>query len=76
MYNKKIKYIITPLLICAMVFLIAFSASAAVVTTEKNKGDSNSIFVAGNPDMYPLEYYNKETKKYEGVLPLLYEKIS
>lgn len=27
------------------------------------------ILVAGNPNLYPLEYYNSETENYEGVIP-------
>ena len=34
------------------------------------------IYVAGNPDVYPVEYYNKETGQYEGVLPELLHRFS
>ena len=30
-----------------------------------------TIYMAGNPDLYPLEYYNTETRTYEGVIPQL-----
>ena len=61
-----------------LLLLLAFplSAIADVVCSPDNKGDSQSVFVAGNPDLYPIEYYNEKTKRYEGVLPLLYERIS
>ena len=34
------------------------------------------IYAAGNPDLYPLEYYNSETMTYEGVIPSLLESFS
>ncbi|MGI5959148.1 MAG: EAL domain-containing protein [Massiliimalia sp.] len=34
------------------------------------------VYVAGNPDAYPLEYYNKDTETYEGVIPKLLEEFS
>ena len=66
------------LLLGVLLLLLAFpiSAVADVVCSPDNKGDSQSVFVAGNPDLYPVEYYNEKTKRYEGVLPLLYERIS
>lgn len=27
------------------------------------------IYVAGNPDAYPLEYFDKDTQTYAGVIP-------
>ena len=29
------------------------------------------IYVAGNPDLYPLEYYDPETESYQGAIPQL-----
>lgn len=34
------------------------------------------IYVAGNPDLYPLEYYDTETQTYEGVIPRLLARFS
>ena len=34
------------------------------------------IFVAGNPDLYPLEYYDAGTESYEGVIPQLLARFS
>lgn len=34
------------------------------------------IFVAGNPDAYPLEYYDSDTETYEGVIPRLLREFS
>ena len=34
------------------------------------------IYVAGNPNAYPLEYYEEETDSYQGVIPYLLEQFS
>ena len=34
------------------------------------------IFVAGNPDLYPLEYYDAGAESYEGVIPELLARFS
>ncbi|MBR3894324.1 MAG: EAL domain-containing protein [Clostridia bacterium] len=52
------------------------TASASVVCSPDNQGNGRSVFVAGNPDLYPVEYFNEKTGCYEGVLPRLYERIS
>ena len=31
--------------------------------------DGKIIYVAGNPDLYPLEYYDAESKTYQGAIP-------
>lgn len=65
--------------ILAMILLCIFSlcgnVSADVITT-KEPTVPNALYIAGNPDMYPLEYYNRETEAYEGILPGIYEEIS
>lgn len=38
--------------------------------------NSITIYVAGNPGAYPLEYYNDDTDSYEGVIPSLFEEFS
>lgn len=40
-----------------------------------NEGDK-VIFVAGNPDFYPIEYYDSQEKCYKGVLPEILDDIS
>lgn len=37
---------------------------------------NDTVYVAGNPDCYPVEYYNEETQAYEGVMPLIFARIS
>lgn len=34
------------------------------------------IYVAGNPDLFPVEYYNEELKQYDGVMPEILKQIS
>lgn len=36
----------------------------------------NIIYVAGNPEAYPLEYYNRQTQGYEGIVPQLLAEFS
>lgn len=38
--------------------------------------DKLMIYVAGNPDAYPLEYYDSQTESYEGVIPELFREFS
>ena len=34
------------------------------------------IYVAGNPDLYPLEYYDAESGTYQGVIPAFLEQFA
>ena len=34
------------------------------------------IYVAGNPDLYPIEYYDYEAESYQGVLPDLFREFA
>ena len=61
------------ILLC--IFSISASVSADVVSTQEPTA-GNAIYIAGNPDMYPLEYYNEDKECYEGILPSLYKEIS
>ena len=72
-FFKPIMFLLSVLLLLSV---FPISAFADVVCSPDNKGDSQSMFVAGNPDLYPIEYYNERTKCYDGVLPRLYERIS
>lgn len=38
--------------------------------------DKSLIYVAGNPDAYPLEYYDEATGTYQGVIPQLLAQFS
>lgn len=39
-------------------------------------GEKILIYVAGEPDSYPLEYYDPDTQSYEGVIPQLLREFS
>ncbi len=67
-----------PVLLCCglLALLPGRSASAAVFSTAEAAGGPDSVYVAGNPDWYPVEYYNKDTGCYEGILPEILEGIS
>ncbi len=59
--------------------LLAFLTEPAfgeVITTEKTDGYGDYVYVAGNPDNYPIEYYDEELKAYKGVIPDLLSEIS
>ncbi len=49
---------------------------AEVITTEKTEGYGDYIYVAGDPDNYPIEYYDEDLKAYQGIIPDLLDKIS
>ena len=38
--------------------------------------DKITIYIAGNPDAYPIEYYDKESQTFKGVIPSLLEDFS
>lgn len=42
---------------------------AEVYTTQKTDDSAACVYVLGNHDSYPLEYYNAATERFEGVLP-------
>ncbi len=52
-----------------------FRSSADVISTDEPTS-GNRIYIAGNPEFYPLEYYNDDTGRYEGILPEIYETVS
>ena len=49
---------------------------AEVVTTRSTEGYSDYLYVAGNPNNYPIEYYDEDAKAYKGVIPDLLSEIS
>ena len=51
-------------------------AYAAVYTSSDDSGDANTVYVAGNPNAYPLEYYSEERKAFCGVFPSVLNVIS
>ena len=70
--KRKLTAIITA---AALLIISAFTANAAVYTVDKpTNGDT--IYIAGDPDMFPIEYYDTQAKEYKGIVPELYKKIS
>lgn len=70
------KYKLTAIISAAVLLIFAtFAADAAVYTVDKPT-NGNTIYVAGDPDMYPIEYYDIQERAYKGILPELYKKIS
>ncbi|MGN0494080.1 MAG: EAL domain-containing protein [Acutalibacteraceae bacterium] len=69
---KKTTAVITA---CLILICSALSVSALVEYTAEPTG-GKTVYIAGNPDMFPIEYYDSETKSYMGILPDLYAEIS
>lgn len=61
--------------LCSMLLLAVHMNVVAEVTTA---GETNGtgIYVAGNPDFYPIEYYDSKTGQFAGVMPKILETIS
>lgn len=74
--GAKIRILFSICLMFAGSLLSAASVLGKVAVTEKPAGEAGMVFVAGSPDLYPLEYYDKKDKCYKGAMPLLLEEIS
>lgn len=75
--NKYIKKI----LLCGAAALNLFcafaqNASAEVFAVDNIGGYPDAVYIAGNPDMYPIEYYDAESKSYKGVIPDMLKIVS
>lgn len=70
--KRKLTAIIT---VAVMLLFGTLTADAAVYTVDAPT-NGNTIYIAGDPDMYPIEYYDTEDKEYKGILPELYKKLS
>lgn len=60
----------------ALVLISAPACVYAKVDSVKEPTAGKAVYIAGNPDLYPVEYYDSDTESYCGILPELYEKIS
>lgn len=58
------------------VLMLPAKASAQVSYTEEPTGEADTIYVAGNPDLFPIESYNDEKGEYEGIVPEVLKIIS
>lgn len=52
--------------ICLFISSLFFSVLLAYA-----EGKNYTIYVAGNPDLYPVEYYDNDSKTFKGVIPNL-----
>ena len=64
------KWILVPILIVVLFLGLPNHATAAETAT------NDTVYVAGNPDLFPFEYYDTRSDSYQGVLPELYKQIS
>ena len=64
------KWMVVPILIVALFLRLPYHATAA------EKTESDTVYVAGNPDLFPFEYYDTRSNSYQGILPELYKQIS
>lgn len=62
--------------VCMLCVCLSVTTVASVVHTQESTGAYDSVYVAGNPSLYPVEYYDPNTQKYCGVIPEILEQIS
>ena len=67
---------LTAIIAAAVLLLSGTAAADAAVYTVEEPTNGNTVYIAGDPDMYPIEYYDIQDKEYKGILPELYRKIS
>lgn len=70
----KIK--LTAIITAFVLMLFATIPAGAEVYTVDEPTNGDTIYIAGDPDMYPIEYYDTDDKEYKGILPQMYKKIS
>ena len=64
------KWLAVSLLIAALFLWLPNDAAAS------ETAKSDTVYVAGNPDLFPFEYYDMRSDSYQGILPELYKQIS
>ena len=69
--KKLIKFLVAGLLLFS-----AATVSAEVYTVNSTNKEKTAVLVVGNPDFYPIEYYNKLTGEYEGLVPEMLKTVS
>ena len=57
------------LLLLTVLAFVVQPATAEVITNQKTEGYADYLYIAGNPDNYPIEYYDEDAKAYKGVTP-------
>ena len=64
------KWMVVPILIVVLFLGLPNHATAA------ETAENDTVYVAGNPDLFPFEYYDTRSDSYQGILPELYKQIS
>ncbi len=57
--------------------LLIFNVSPSLADSHlaPTDADGKTLYVIGNPDFYPIEYYNSKTHTYEGLMPQLFSEL-
>ena len=76
MNGKLFKTTVIYLCLFAAIIVVNVPACAAVYTSPDDGGEPDTVYVAGNPDCFPLEYYNTETKTFCGAIPDMLNTVS
>ena len=64
------------LLLLTVLAFVVQPATAEVITNQRTEGYADYLYIAGNPNNYPIEYYDEDAKAYKGVIPDLLSEIS
>lgn len=59
-----------------LILNISLPIYAAVYSVSDDCGEADTVYVVGNPDAYPLEYYSKEDKAFCEVFPEMLKAVS
>lgn len=70
------KRILTPLSLICLLSLLVLPAKGALFFEKTGGGRADTVYVAGNPDLYPIEYYDEEDEMYKGLIPDMLQKVS
>lgn len=63
------------LMVGLLYILQPVSVRASVFYTTEATGSADTVYVAGNPDWYPVEYYDANSQSYEGILPEILKQV-
>ncbi len=58
------------------ILLVTLPAFAEIYTEKTGGGRADTVYVAGNPDLYPIEYYDEKDGVYKGVIPDVLSEVS
>ena len=66
----KKKWLVVFIVLVAVFLWLPNPAAAA------ERPERDTVYVAGNPNLFPFEYYDLQSRSYQGILPELYKQIS